>query len=238
MATSATLLIVVTGEPTEDVAAHDGDFPSIIARALGDHWRGGFRTVDARREDLALAAMGADAMVITGSAAHVHQREPWVLRTEAWLRAEVPKQRPILGLCFGHQLLASALGGEVRTNPAGREMGTVGLERLGEDPIFAGISHQFRANTCHLDTVTVPPPGAVVLARSERDRHQCLRFAPRCYGVQFHPEFDGSVMRGYLRARREALAAEGHDPDAMLREAADTPNAARLLANFALSIVT
>ena len=225
------LLIVVTGEPTPSVAAMHGDFTRILERAFGKSL-GSTAVVDARREALHGAARGADAIVITGSAAHVHEREPWVVATEHWVASEAQAGRPMLGLCFGHQLLASALGGEVLTNPAGREMGTVALERLTDDPLFAGLPTHFAVNTCHLDTVTSLPHGALVLARSVLDAHQAVRFGERCYGVQFHPEFDGAVMRGYVEAKRDALLAEGRDPARMLDDARDTPEASGILRNF------
>jgi GMP synthase (glutamine-hydrolysing) len=155
-----------------------------------------------------------------------------MLRTEACLRDWVARDVPILGLCFGHQILAQALGGEVQPNPRGREMSTVTVERTGDDPIFEGVAHRFAANACHVDTVARLPTGARVLARSELDPHQCLRFAPRCYGVQFHPEFDGEVMRGYVSARADILATEGKDPAALGARAIDTPESAKVLANF------
>jgi GMP synthase (glutamine-hydrolysing) len=226
------LLVVVTGEPAEPVARTHGDFVTIIGRALGQRVEMTLRIVDARRESLEGAARGADALLITGSAAHVHEREPWVLLAERWLAREVSGGRPALGLCFGHQLLASALGGDVTSNPRGREMGTVSLERIADDPLLAGVPERFEANACHLDTVAKLPDGAEALARSTLDEHQCVRFRELCYGVQFHPEFDGAIMRGYVEARREALQVEGRDVDGMLVDASDTPDAARVLANF------
>ncbi len=230
------ILIVVTGEPVEPVMARRGGFPAIIAGAIGAGWRGGYRSVDARREALT-GAGDAAAIVITGSSANVHQREPWMLAAESWLAREARRGRPILGLCFGHQLLAQALGGEVQPNPNGREMSTVAIDRTADDPLFDGVARSFSANACHVDSVVKLPPGAAVLARSELDPHQCLRFARRCYGVQFHPEFDADVMRGYVSARAEALAAEGRDPAALGARAQDTPESARVLANFLEHVV-
>ncbi|HSU40277.1 MAG TPA: GMP synthase, partial [Polyangiaceae bacterium] len=74
-------------------------------------------------------------------------------------------------------------------------------------------------------------PGALVLGKSRLEPNAVVRFAPRAWGVQFHPEFDGDVMRGYIAARRPALAAEGIDPEALPAE--DAPEAAEVLRAFA-----
>jgi GMP synthase (glutamine-hydrolysing) len=237
MSPSRSVLVVVTGSPAEPVAARRGDFVRILEDAMPHGLEVVLRVLDARDGFDPEFAPLADAIVITGSAAHVHHRESWVLALEPWLAREVARGRPVLGLCFGHQLLASALGGEVTTNPLGREMGTVELERLTEDPVLEGVPTRFAANTCHLDTVRRLPVGARVLARSSLDAHQCVRFADRCYGVQFHPEFDGDVMRGYVDARRDALRDEGRDVERMHAEASDTPHARRVLENFIRHVV-
>ena len=151
---------------------------------------------------------------------------------QEWLRAAVPTGVPTFGVCFGHQLLAQALGGEVQLNPKGREMSTVEVERRGESPIFEGVDERFQANACHVDTVVALPEGAESLASSAGDDHQCVRFSDTCYGVQFHPEFDAEVMRGYVEARAALIAEEGLDADAMLARASDTPMSGQVLRNF------
>jgi GMP synthase (glutamine-hydrolysing) len=227
------ITIVRTGEPVPPVRARRGEFHDLIQRAIGDAWSGDYDVVDVRPEDAAFPApASAAAFVITGSAAYVPDREPWVLRTEAWLREVVGAGAAVFGICFGHQLLAQALGGEVQKNPRGREMGTVPVDRSGDDPLFAGVPERFLANVTHLDTVIRPPPGAAVLARSAKDEHQAIRFAERCYGVQFHPEMDGEVIRGYVEARREALEAEGFAVEAMLAEATDAESGREALRNW------
>ena len=74
--------------------------------------------------------------------------------------------------------------------------------------------------------------GAEALATSSRDAHQCIRFSDTCYGVQFLPEFDSEVMRGYVEARSELITAEGLDAEAMLARASDTPMGGQVLRNF------
>lgn len=209
------IVVIKTGEPVPRVAATRGQFADLIAGSIGDAYRGEYAVVDVRTEDP--PDPGAAALfVITGSSANVHTRDPWMLRTEAWLCEVVALGTPTFGICFGHQILAQALGGDVQKNPRGREMGTLPIERTAPDPIFEGLPATFEANVTHLDSVVTLPPGATVLARSPLEDYHAIRFTETCYGVQFHPEIDADVMRGYIEARREILAAEGFDVDAML----------------------
>src|SRR5690606_38861481 len=108
----------------------------------------------------------------------------------------------VLGVCYGHQLLAHALGGRVDDHPAGREVGTVELEldAAGEgDALFGATPAKFRAHATHRQSVLELPPGATVLARSAHDPHHAVRYAPTAWGLQFHPEFSVGIMRGYLQ---------------------------------------
>ena len=231
MARPNKIVILIAGDPADSVQQTHGGYGQIITAAVGQAWAGAYEVVDARGE--ALPALDpADAVIISGSAANSHHHEPWMTRSEAWLADAIHRGTAVLGLCFGHQLLAQALGGEVAPNPRGREVGTVTVERLDDDPVFDGVDSTFAANTCHLDTVVRLPEGAAVLARSSGDDYQCIRFGPRCYGVQFHPEFDGELIRMFIEARSEAMRAEGLDPVATRSTATDTPLAQRVLHNF------
>src|SRR3546814_17012152 len=90
--------------------------------------------------------------------------------TAAWLREAAHAGVPVFGICYGHQLLAHALGGEVGDNPNGRKMGTVAVELLpaaADDPLFAGLPDRFLAQATHQQRVLRAPAGAPVLARSD-----------------------------------------------------------------------
>jgi GMP synthase (glutamine-hydrolysing) len=229
------VLIVKTGRTLPRLLARRGDSDAWIAAAMG---------LDLASVDVVPVFEGAPlpdpgdvaGVVITGSPAMVSDRAPWSVRTAAWLERAVADATPVFGICYGHQLLADALGGRAGPNPLGREMGTVEIELLpaaAEDPLFAGVPGRIRAHTTHLETVLELPAGARVLARSEADSYHAVAFAPRAWGVQFHPEFDADVMRGYLTERCGVLRAEGRDPDALLRDTQECEESTALLRRFA-----
>jgi GMP synthase (glutamine-hydrolysing) len=225
------ILVVKTGEPVPKIAEKRGQFADLIAGSIGPAFAGEYAVVDVRTEEPP-GPRSADAVVITGSAANVPNRDAWIVKTEAWLREVVAAGTPVFGICFGHQLLAQALGGEVQKNPRGREIGTIAIGRTSDDPIFDGLPASFTANVTHIDTVVRLPPGAVSLARSSLDDYQAIRFTEACYGVQFHPEIDAEVMRGYVETRREILASEGFDVEAMLAAIGEGDPGRRTLQNF------
>jgi GMP synthase (glutamine-hydrolysing) len=142
----------------------------------------------------------------------------------------------VLGICYGHQLLAHALGGEVGRNPRGREIGTVvvrGLAPAQRDPLLGVWGAAEPAHVTHLECVLALPDGARRLAESDLDPVQAFAAGERAWGVQFHPEFDADIARAYLAARGDAARAEGLDPDALLAGVRDTPGGPRLLRRFA-----
>jgi GMP synthase (glutamine-hydrolysing) len=192
--------------------------------------------VDARREVPGAQHLdGVGAVLVSGSPASVYDPLPWVAPWAGFVR-EVVQDRglPFLGVCFGHQLLARALGGEVTRNPLGREMGTVALELTDQgrgSTLFRGIRGRPRVQVTHRDTVLRAPPGAELLAVSAGDRCQAYRVGA-AYGVQFHPEVTGAVLRSYVHSRQAVLRAEGLDPDALSAAIEPASDGPRVLDNF------
>ena len=225
-------LILETGRPLPQLRRHGG-FGHWIRVAAGLHARDVRHCHVLDGEPLPDAADYAGVLV-TGSGAMVTERLDWSERTADWLRDAAHAGRPLFGICYGHQLIAHALGGAVDYNPRGREMGTVPVAAApvaADDPLFAGLG-AFDAQTTHLQTVTAPPPGAAVLARSERDDCQAFRWGEAAWGVQFHPEFSTHMMRGYIQARADALAAEGSCHRTLLAAVKPAPLARRVLRRF------
>lgn len=178
---------------------------------------------------------GFGGVLVTGSPAMVTERADWSEASAHWLHAAAAKGLPVLGICFGHQLLAHAFGGRVGFNPRGREMGTVevALEpAAAADPLFRRLPQRFAAHATHLQTVLEPPPGAVRLARSAGDEWQAFRIGDAVWGVQFHPEFGTRAMRAYIAARAGVLREEGAEPRLLHAAVRATPWARSLLPSF------
>lgn len=224
----AALWVLKTGSTLPELAAAQGDFEDWVEAGMG----AGEQPVRVIHADRAADAgfrfpqwAEVAGVMITGSHAMVTDELPWMQACAAWLRAAIDRQVPVLGICFGHQLLAHALGGEVGPNPRGLELGTVEIETTpaaAGDALCEALPAAFAANVVHYQSVLVPPPGAVILARNAHEPVQAFRVGERCWGVQFHPEFNAQAMRGYIDHLQPEPA-----------KAAATPDAAALLARFA-----
>lgn len=227
------LVVLRAGEPAAPVAARYGSFVDWIQREMSPVWDGAWEEIDVRAEDAPLTTRDVSGFVLTGSSSNVTERAPWMLRLESFLRDVVGSEVPLFGICFGHQIVAKALGGDVGKNPRGREIGTVLVRRVPlSHSLFANAPESFLANTTHMESVVRLPPGAQVLASSDLEPTQAFVVGKSVACVQFHPEFDGAAMRAYVEARSNLIEAEGRDPAPIVSAATDTPVAAETLRNF------
>ena len=229
----APFLIVETGQPVASLRRH-GRFPHWIRVAAGLPAHEVVEVNVERGEPLPGTA-GLAGVIVTGSAAYVTDRAEWSERTAGWIREAVQAGTPLLGICYGHQLIAHALGGEVAYNPAGRESGTIRLDldpAAHADPLFAGLPASFPAQATHLQTVLRAPEGATVLARSAQDQCHAFRWGENAWGMQFHPEFATHHMRGYVRARADCIARHGGCARSVARDVTAAPQARQLLRRF------
>ena len=227
-------LIVQTGSTLPELRARRGDFPHWFQRGIGLP-RARFSVVRADAGQPLPATTAHAGVIVTGSPAMVSERLDWSERTADWLRQAVQARVPLLGVCYGHQLLAHALGGSVDYHPVGREVGTVGIERLpaaADDALLGAAPVHFMAHASHRQSVLALPAGAVALARSAHDPNHAVRYAPNAWGLQFHPEFSVEVMRGYLR--RNTSGANGDCREACCEglTSVPAPHARRVLRRF------
>jgi GMP synthase (glutamine-hydrolysing) len=223
-----TVLVVLLGDPGPAVRAAQGGFD----RWFTDGLEPAAEVRLVRRHEVREAAAGADGVVVTGSYASVTERAPWMVALgEALLDASA--RTPVLGVCFGHQLLAAALGGTVERNARGPEVGTreVLLTAAGrEDGLFAGLPERLAVQQFHEDHVAAVPPGAVLLATGDHTPVQAFASGPRLRAVQFHPEFDAVRTRAMADEERAWIERDGRGNHAeVVATIRETPEAAGLL---------
>ncbi|MFA9515754.1 type 1 glutamine amidotransferase [Halopenitus sp. H-Gu1] len=142
-----------------------------------------------------------DAIVITGSRSSVYWDEAWIPPLVEYVSEAVERGVPALGVCYGHQVLAEALGGRV----AGMDDFELGYSRITHrgDEIFDGVDETFTAFASHGDTVVELPPGAELLAENEYGVH-AFRHG-HSWGLQFHPEYDVETAADVADGKRDRL---------------------------------
>lgn len=228
------ILIVLAGDTYEDISRSEGGFGDWIADGLGKSVP--HRRIDARSSPDMPAPSDIAGVVVSGSHAMVSDRLPWSEQLAQWLKTCVEAAVPVLGICYGHQLLAHALGGQVADHPQGIEIGTKEIrltEAAAQDPLFMALPQTFPAQLVHRQSVRVLPPQATLLACNTHEAHQAFRVGDCAWGVQFHPEFSAAAMQGYLaRLAAEHAGRQSDSTDAIAAVQA-TPEAASLLGRFA-----
>ena len=163
-----------------------------------------------------------DALLVLGGpmGALDDEQAPWLPRVRERVREAVRDGTPTLGVCLGHQLVAVALGGTVARNPAGQQLGLLELgwtEAAADDELLGPLAGPRRGVQWNDDVVTTLPAGATLLAATPQGEVQAVRFAPRVWGVQLHPEVDRSVLDPWAASDRGSHEAQGIDQEALLR---------------------
>ena len=164
-----------------------------------------------------------DALLILGGpmGAHDDEQHPWLRTVKQRVREAAAAHLPTLGICLGHQLIAVALGGTVEKNRHGQQLGLLGVgwtEAAGTDALMGPLTTPRRGVQWNDDIVTALPDGATLLAATERDEIQAVRYGPTVWGVQLHPEVDVPVLLPWAESDRGSHEARGVDQQALLRD--------------------
>ena len=232
--------VIVAGRTRGALAPRHGEYPDMFARllaeALPETRLTPFWTVDG---DPPPAPEAAEAWLVTGSRHGVYDDLPWIEPLKAWLRAARAARRPLIGVCFGHQIIAEAFGGAAGKHPGGWRIGRERYEtrRL---PAWAGAAEgPLALHALHQDQVSRAPEDATVWARGEDCEIAGLIYGdperPEALSIQPHPEFDVAFSRDLARLLRDDAALPPETADRALESyggATDAPRAARLFADY------
>lgn len=179
----------------------------------------------------------ADGWLITGSRFGVYDDAPWIRELEGFVRQVVAARVPLVGICFGHQILASALGARVEKAAVGWGLGPHDYAIVERAAWLDGLAERFTLNAFHQDQVLSLPPGARLIARSDFCPYAALAYGDHAMSIQAHPEFDNAYERALIGLRRGAVIPEERADPALAATAetgvaADAPNAARWIRDF------
>ncbi|QZY30359.1 type 1 glutamine amidotransferase [Nocardioides coralli] len=168
---------------------------------------------------------GCDGLVVLGGSMGADDDElhHWLAPLKQLVRDAIAREVPLLGICLGHQLIASALGGAVAPNPPGQQVGLfdVGwLPAAEDDELVAGYG-AVRGVQWNHDIVTRLPEGAVALAETAQGELQVARFGRRAWGIQLHPEVDEPVVTSWAAGDRDDHLHRGIDQEALIAQIRD-----------------
>jgi GMP synthase (glutamine-hydrolysing) len=234
MSATRTVSILKMGFAEPELLAKYGDYVDMVRRKLPEPQQAATRVIDPSAGPLP-EPQSIKSLIITGSSSMVTDPTPTDLVAFRWLERVLAAERPVLGLCYGHQMLGHILGGQVGPLPGGPEIGVADITlNAADDPLFSACAPHQRVAVIHWQTILRLPAGARVLGTGIRDPHQAVRFAKNVWGVQFHPEFSRAVMIDYVEACSDEIDELGLDPKTTATEMAQwTEDQTDVIARFA-----
>ncbi len=193
--------VLKAGSAYREIRERSGDFDRMLIELLAEPGQA-WDVYDVEHGQFPREPADYDGFVITGSRYSATDNLPWVKELCALVTAIRGRGQALLGICFGHQVLAQALGGEVRPSPLGWDVGvrSVQLTLAGQQAAALAAARTaapqpVRVFQLHQDIVTRLPPGAAHLASSDHTPHEMFSLGACILGVQGHPEFDADVIR-------------------------------------------
>ncbi|MCE8533410.1 type 1 glutamine amidotransferase [Ruegeria pomeroyi] len=216
--------ILLTGHAPDTLIDATGDYDAFFVRLLGPQ-SFDFETFAVVDGQFPSGAEAADGWLITGSRHGVYEDHPWIPPLEALIREIRDKGQPLIGVCFGHQIIAQALGGKVEKFKGGWAIGPTKYDMGGE---------QVTVNAWHQDQVVALPDGAEVLASNDFCRNAMVAYGDTIWTIQAHPEYDNEFIGGLIRTRGRGVVPDPvlDDATGRLDSPLDSPAIGKRMAEF------
>ena len=231
------ICILETGEPPEPLKSQFGDYPTMFEQLLSRHTsRFSYSSVAAEKGAPMPAISTFDGLLITGSATGVYDGHDWIDSCAELVRQTAKAGKPQVGICFGHQLMAQALGGKAEKSDKGWGVGIHDYKITAEAEWMNPPSNRLACAVSHQDQVTELPKGARILGGSEFCPMGVLDFAQGpAISFQQHPEFAHDYGETLLRFRKGRIPADRADPGiASYKNHSDRELMGQWIANFFL----
>ncbi len=192
----------------EHIADQFSDYPEMFARAFAEvsdaiEWR----VFDLIESAVPPSVDACDGYLISGSRHGAYDDLPWIPLLESFIRDVAASEKPMVGLCFGHQILGQALGGEVKKVPQGWGIGIHEYEVDIDESWMQPQRASFVVPVCHQDQVIELPPGARRVAHNGHCENFVVRYADRVLGIQGHPEFSVEFITMLVEWRKDKMTA-------------------------------
>ena len=163
---------------------------------------------DVQALDLPVDARACDGWITTGSRASVYDDAGWIGEAETFVRTVADSDRPFVGICFGHQLLAHTLGAEVKRAAGGWGVGVLPMSVVQSEDWMIPVRSTVRMQYMHADQVTEPPAGATLLGEAAHCPVAMFQVGPRRLGIEAHPEFPAAYARALIEDRRARIGGQ------------------------------
>jgi len=226
--------ILKTDDVRSQLVDEFGEYPEMFASLL--HAVDStleFKTYEVQRGEFPLNLDEVDAYLITGSKTSVYADQQWIRDTEVFLRRAHSAKKKMLGICFGHQLLAQALGGKTTKADQGWGVGAHHYQLTAAANAYGQAGDNFTMLVSHQDQVVENIPGAVVLASSDFCPNSVIKVDDHILSFQGHPEFSKDYSRAILTLRREVFGDANADQGlASLSANVDTHKVAQWMVDF------
>lgn len=191
--------ILQTGLVPTELAPQTGEYPAFFERLLAGYGFE-FESWSVVNNEFPDGPEAADGWLITGSRHGAYEDHDWIPPLEQLIRDIMEADRPLVGVCFGHQIIAQALGGKVEKFSGGWAVGPT---------TYSFGNEELKLHAWHQDQVVQKPEGAEIVAQNEFCANAFLLYPGKAYSVQPHPEYDDGFLNGLIAYRGKGVVPEG-----------------------------